>query len=78
MATIKAKVQDAASSAKAGIDKARATAGEKVCPPGARLSFCCTYYPLSLSSASIYLLAPCPVDVCADGEGNDHGPDEEA
>jgi hypothetical protein len=30
MATIKAKVQDAASSAKAGIDKARATAGEKV------------------------------------------------
>jgi hypothetical protein len=39
MATIKAKVQDAASSAKAGIDKARATAGEKVCPPGARLSF---------------------------------------
>ena len=30
MATIKAKVQDAASSAKAGIDKAKATAGEKV------------------------------------------------
>ena len=30
MATIKAQVQDAASSAKAGIDKARATAGEKV------------------------------------------------
>ncbi|KAK1605916.1 hypothetical protein QYE76_029589 [Lolium multiflorum] len=30
MATIKAKVQDAASSAKAGIDKARATAGEKM------------------------------------------------
>ncbi|KAE8782340.1 Protein LE25 [Hordeum vulgare] len=30
MATIKAKVKDAASSAKAGIDKAKASAGEKV------------------------------------------------